>query len=79
MAEDRKPTQKVKITSTREYSHYVTPGQLVTMVEITYRTAAGYEGTITLTKAEATTERIAAEIKKALTPVTKLPGTEIEV
>lgn len=79
MAEEIKNRQKVRITSTREFDHFVTPTQLEKMVEITYVTPTGFEGTISLPKAEATEERIAQEIKKALTPVTKLAGKELEV
>ena len=69
--------RKVKIISKREMPHYVSPGVVETLVEITYRTADGYEGRVTIPKAELTPERVREEIKKAVVPVEKAVPEEI--
>lgn len=72
-----KTSGKVKIISKREMPHYVSPGVVETLVEITYRTENGYEGKVTIPKAELTTERVKSEIKKALAPIEKAIPEEI--
>ena len=71
--------QKVKIISKREVPHYVSPGVVETIVEVTYRTAEGYEGRVTIPKKELTEARLKAEIKKALAPIEKEIPEELEL
>lgn len=80
MAEEKtKATGKVKIISKREMPHYVSPGVVETLVEITYRTVDGYEGRISIPKKELTEARVKEEIKKALAPVEKAIPEEVEL
>jgi len=69
--------QKVKILSKREMPHYVSPGVVETLVEITYRTVDGYEGRVSIPKKELTEARVKEEIKKALKPVEEAVPEEI--
>ena len=69
MADVVKPGSKVKILSKRELPHYVSPGVVETLVDITYRTEDGYEGRVTVPKKELTADRVKAEIRRALAPV----------
>ena len=64
-----KSPKEVQIISKREMPHYVSPGVVETLVEITYRTVDGYEGRVTVPKKELTEARVKEEIKKALKPV----------
>ncbi|GAI67720.1 unnamed protein product [marine sediment metagenome] len=75
--EKTKATGKVKIISKREMPHYVSPGVVETLVEITYRTVDGYEGRISIPKKELTEARVREEIKKALAPIEKEIPEEI--
>lgn len=76
MAEEKPKTQgKVKILSKREMPHYVSPGVVETLVEITYRTADGYEGRVSIPKSELTQDRLKEEIRKSLKPIIEaIPG-----
>lgn len=66
---------KIKILSKREMPHYISPGVVETLVEITYRTEDGYEGSVSIPKKELTEERVKQEIKKALAPIKEaIPG-----
>lgn len=75
--EKTKATGKVKIISKREMPHYVSPGVVETLVEITYRTEDGYEGRIQIPKKELTEARVREEIKKSLLPIEKAVPEEI--
>ena len=78
MEETKKPTQdKVTIVSKREMPHYVSPGVVETLVEITYRTADGYEGRVSIDKKSLTPEKVKEEIKKALKPIAESIPEEI--
>jgi len=72
-----KEKETVKIVGKREMPHYVSPGVVETIVEVTYRTPAGYEGRVTIPKKELTAERVKEEIKKSLKPVTEAIPEEI--
>ena len=70
MPEDKpKGPVKVKVLSKREMPHYISPGVVETLVEITYRTEDGYEGRITIPKKELSPVRVKEEIKKSLAPI----------
>ena len=60
---------EVSILSKREMPHYVSPGVVETLVEISFRTEDGYEGRITIPKKELTAERVKEEIRKSLAPI----------
>ena len=78
MADEKITTQgKVKILSKREMPHYVSPGIVETLVEVTYRTVNGYEGRVSIPKKELTQERLKSEIRKALKPITEAIPEEL--
>jgi len=80
MAEVKPKTPgKVKILSTREMPHYVSPGVVETLVELTYRTPTGFEGRITIPKKELTETRVKEELRKAIEPIEKAVPAEIEL
>ncbi|KYK27425.1 hypothetical protein AYK26_07000 [Euryarchaeota archaeon SM23-78] len=68
---------KVKIISKREMPHYVSPGVVETVVEVTYRTDKGYEGKVQIPKKELSAERLKEEIRKSLAPIERSIPDEI--
>lgn len=69
----------VKIQDMREIPRMRTPGFTETMVRISYRTEKGYMGVVEIPKSIATEEKIEEEIKKSVTDIAELVGTEILV
>jgi len=70
---------EVEIMSMREFSRFVRPGFVKTVVRVTYRTETGYVGILDIPKAVFDPDKVIEEVKKAIKPGHELIGTKIKV